>query len=382
MSVQRNEKEIVIWHEFDGPGDLSKNVLEEICNDFSNKYGVSIKPEVMSLKEMVERIDSIYITGEGPHMAFVPSDLSLLGKNALCSDVPGKLYKGIIPEKMLQTMNMNGRQFGLPVLGGNHLIMYYNKDILGKAPESWEELEEISGELLSEGFIPASTDVNQSYWLLPILSACGTWPVVDNDSEKLDYSKVKTAFSYIDYLMSKGVISSFNASYEMLDKFHSGDIAAIVNGEWVYDFISGNLGEKLGVCAIPSIKGMNSTPVTSSIGLMFPNNSLESDLRDYLLEFASLMISEECQIRWANGVNRIPLVPSALDKVEKTSTYNRKVVLEQMKAGYPLVPGNKTANTWNVLEFGIDLYWNKRVELDEVIVQMEERAKNLNKKYN
>lgn len=366
-------KEIVLWHEFDGPGDTSINTLEEICKLYSERNGITIRTEVMGLHELVDKIVSIENTGKSAQVCMVPSNMVELHRRGKYSKIQASVYGDLVPENLVKTMFIDGFQYGIPVIGGNHLILYYNKDILPDGISDWSQIEKLTGAIRAKGLIPASTDINQAYWLLPILSAFGGWPIKGEGIESLDVYAVKKAFDFLDSLLKKNTLESYNASYEMMDKFFAGEIGAIINGEWVYNYIAGHLKDKLGICGLPFINGVKPVTPTSSVGLIFPSNSLESEYGEHLKKFARFMLSEECQEKWANDAKRVPVSKAVANQVMENGSANRKAVIEQMKSSYTLLNDNKNASTWFVLEYAIDLYFNKGVKSEEIIGKLKER---------
>lgn len=366
-------KEIVLWHEFDGPGDTSINTLEEICKLYSERNGITVRTEVMSLHGLVDRIMDIKKTGKAAQVCMVPSNMVELQHEGNFSKVPASVYDDLVPENLQKTMFIEGAQYGVPVIGGNHLLLYYNKDILPDGISGWSEIEKLTSTLRSKGKIPISTDINQSFWLLPILSAFGGWPIKGEDIMGLDVNAVKKSFDFLDAMMKKNTLESYNASYEMMDKFFAGEIGAIINGEWVYSYINAHMKDKLGICGLPLVEGIKPVTTASAVGLIFPNHSLESEYSEHLKKFARFMLSEECQKKWANDAKRVPISTKVMKQVEKNSSVNRKAVIEQIKSSYTLLNDKKNALTWFVLEYGIDLYFNKGIKSEEIIEKLKKR---------
>lgn len=367
-------KEMVLWHEFDGPGDTSVDTLDEICKIYSERNGITIRTEVMGLAELVDKIMKVKKNGKSAQVCMVPSNMVELYHEGMYSKVQASVYEDLIPENIQKTMFIEGYQYGVPVIGGNHLLLYYNKDILPNGISDWSEIEKATGDLRAKGLIPISTDISQAYWLLPFLSVFGGWPIKGENIGDLDVNAVKKSFDFLDLMLKKKTLESYNASYEMMDKFFAGEIGAIINGEWVYNYIADHMKGKLGVCGLPLINGVKPVTPTSAVGLIFPNNSLESEYSEHLIKFARFMLSEECQEKWANSAKRVPVSTAVANQAEKTGSANRRAVIEQMKSSYTLFNDKKNASTWFVLEYVIDLYFNKGIKSKEIIGKLKERV--------
>jgi arabinogalactan oligomer/maltooligosaccharide transport system substrate-binding protein len=381
MSDSKIPNELILWHEFDGPGDVSINVIGKICDMYSERNHIRIKPVVKNIYEITRFLKRRNGNGnndrngvsEFPHMAFLPSDLVMYAYNGRFSVVPEQLYQGRIDENALSTMIYEGKQFGLPVLGGNHLLLYYNKDIFPSGISDWTELYKTVGELRSRSIIPISLDLYQMYWILPILSAFGAWPVEGIDPKNIKFDSLKEAFCFIDKMLDEGILGNCEASIEMLDKFFDGKIGAIIAGEWSYKYIMENMGNKAGICGIPDIAGKKCTVTSSTLGLMYMGSSLETEFKDYLLGFGEFMLSEECQELWMQEVDRIPLIKEVNKKLVQDALGGKKVVLEQLYESHPLKVSSTSEELWSTLELGKELFWYRSYEIDEAMDKMKER---------
>ena len=149
------QQRLVLWHEFDGKGDTSIEVLEERCAAFSALGMGEVIPEVMNIRELIERLARIRQGGEAPDIAFVPADMLYLQEQGCFSKVNSRHFAGVMEESQWQSMQLNGQQFGVPLLGGNHLVMFYNKAIYPQPPASWEELQEQAPALQAKGITPS-----------------------------------------------------------------------------------------------------------------------------------------------------------------------------------------------------------------------------------
>lgn len=378
MSVSKSSGELILWHEFDGPGDISINVIEKICKMYSERNNIRIKPIVKNIYEITRFLKDRNSGRDFPQMAFLPSDLVMHAYDGKFSVVPDDLYNGKISENALRTMSFDGKQFGLPVIGGNHLLLYYNKDIFPWGISDWKELWGTAGQLRSKEIIPISLDLEQLYWILPILSAFGAWPVEGLDPKNINFDSLKKAFCFITAMLNEGILRSCEASTEMPGKFFTGKIGAVIAGEWAYGYIMKNMGDKAGVCGIPAIEGSKCTAVSSTLGLMYMGHSLDTGFREHLLGFGRFMLDEECQTLWLREVDRIPLNVKISERLVRDASGGKKVVLEQLYGSHPLLASSTSENLWAVLELGKELYWHKSLGIDETVEKMKERIYLLN----
>lgn len=346
------EKEIRLWHEFDGPGDTSIEVLEDICRLYSERNGIRVVPEVMGIQELGKRLGEVAGTDLAPHVAFVPADMASYYVKGQYSQVPADFSVGLLDDEALATMQVHGLQYGLPALLGNHLVLYFNKEIFGEAPQSWEQFAAMMPELQAKKIIPVGADLEQSYWFIPFLTAFGGWPMKDGRPD-LIHDAMEQALQFVHTRLEQGHIVSLNGSTDLLEQFISGQVGAIICGEWNFYYLTQHMQEKLGVGRLPSILGKASVPMSSSIGMIFPNQALETELRDELRSFARFMLSEECQLKWANEVQRIPANPAALEQLTASSTPNRAEILALLQESRPMPIDALMIHNWVAMEEGL-----------------------------
>ncbi|WP_339189000.1 extracellular solute-binding protein [Paenibacillus sp. FSL P2-0121] len=350
--MEKNNKEVVVWHEFDGPGDTSIEVLEGICKLYTERFGVQITPQVMNITELTARLNQIKDTQQGPHLAMVPADMSSYVENGLYSEVPGGLFGDTLTEGALSTMQMNGVQYGIPVLRGNHLVVYYNPSIYPSAPTTWDVFEEAAERLSAQGIVPIGADLQQGYWFIPFLTAFGGW-LVQNGKPNIVTSEMKQALQFISDKMDQGVLVSLDGSTGLLEQFIDGKIGAIICGEWIYNHLDKHMNNRLAVCQLPSIEGRQSLSMSSSIGLIYPNHSLTSEEREDILSFTRFMLSDECQTMWTLGVQRIPAHEEVLNRLAASAAPNKKMILSLLDHSRPMPTYPFMIHVWEALNAGL-----------------------------
>ncbi|PZD96497.1 ABC transporter substrate-binding protein [Paenibacillus sambharensis] len=351
--MEENKTEIVLWHEFDGPGDTSIEVLEEICRLYSVRHGVQVTPEVMYITELTDRLNQIKETQQGPHLALVPADMASYAGNGLYSEVPAGMFADALTEDVLATMRLNGVQYGVPVLRGNHLVVYYNREIFANPPTAWEAFEEAAERLSALGIVPVAADLKQSFWMIPFLSAFGGWPV-EADKPNVVSPEVKQALHFIKDCMDRGVLASLDGSHALLEQFIDGKVGAIICGEWIYNHLDKHMGDQLAVCQLPVIEGRQALSMSSSIGLIYPNQSLSSEEREHILAFTHFMLSDECQTMWADQVQRIPAREEALNRLAASASPSKRMILSCLEHTRPMPIEPFMLHVWGALIAGLN----------------------------
>lgn len=352
MGAGRTNDELVIWHEFDGPGDTSVEVLEEIGRMYEERCGIRVRAEAMSIAELGHRLTRLPEDGTGPDMAMVPSDMANYWEAARLSEVDAAALDGVVQASALDTMRIGGRLFGVPVLMGNHLVLYVNKTHYPEVPQTWDELEREAVRLREAGIIPLGLDLGQAYNFIPFLTAFGGWPM-EGGRVSLDTEAVEQALAFLRRGLASGRIASLDGATTLLERFAEGRIGAIVTGEWIYNYLNRRLGDRLAVCAVPAIGGRPAVSMCSSIGLIFPCGSLSSPRGPALRAYAAFMLSDECQRLWAGRVQRIPASIAALERLESDGTANKRRLIEQLRASRPMPVSPYMIAGWVGMEEGL-----------------------------
>ncbi|MFD2334349.1 extracellular solute-binding protein [Cohnella sp. GCM10020058] len=352
MSAGRTVDELVIWHEFDGPGDTSVEVLEEIGRMYEERYGIRVRAEAMSIADLGRRLTRLPEDGTGPDMAMVPSDMANYWEAARLSEVDGAMLQDFVAPSSLDTMRIGGRLYGVPVLTGNHLVLYVNKTHYPEAPQTWEELEDGAVRLREAGIIPLGIDLGQAYSFIPFLTAFGGWPIADGRIS-LNTDAAEQALAFLRRGLASGKIASMDGATTLLERFAEGRIGAIVTGEWIYNYLSRRLGDELEVVAIPAIGGRPAVSMCSSIGLIFPCRSLSSPRGAALRAYAAFMLSDECQRLWVERVQRIPAASAALARIESRGSANKRQLIAQLRSSRPMPVSPYMIAGWVGMEEGL-----------------------------
>ena len=117
------ETDIIFWHK----ETEAKKFLEDLCADFGKKHQVSVKAEYIPVNHLKQALIKSSLGGRFPDTALVPSDFVGISSLIKLSEVPASLKNADIYENAYATIRRDGKIYGAPVLGGNHIMMYYNK---------------------------------------------------------------------------------------------------------------------------------------------------------------------------------------------------------------------------------------------------------------
>lgn len=333
-------KEIIIWHEMDGVGDSSLKFIESICHDLEKKENLKFKFVQMNIVPFLERLENLKEEEEKPDIIFIAQDMVSLEKANL-SEVSEK-FSHYMDIKTWDSMKYKGIQRGVPYLQGNHAVMFYNKKYFSQKPESWDDIKK-----LKKGNVcNFSMDLEVVYWLLPFIYSIYGAPIV-NGKVTITTENTKEVQKFLTNLIRQGILCSYSAISTMLEKFISGEIACMINGEWLYEYLNKEMGEDIGICELPKMGNMDMVGISSTVGIAFPENSLKGKKEKELEKFIHYMLSKEIQQKWLVEHKRIPVNKEVLDQMSQMEIDKNVITcFEQMKKNYFLVNEECINDLW------------------------------------
>ncbi len=337
-------KEIIIWHEMDGVGDSSLNFIESICRDLENKENLKFKFVQMNIVPFLEKLENLGQEKEKPDIIFIAQDMVTLEKANL-SEVPEK-YSHYMDTRIWDAMKYKGIQRGVPYLQGNHAVLFYNKKYFAQKPESWDDIKKLK----KENVCNFSMDLQVAYWLMPFIYSIYGEPIA-NGKVIITTENTKEVQKFLIDLIRQGTLCSYSAISTMLEKFVSGQIACMINGEWLYEYLNKEMGEDIGVCQLPKIENMDMVGISSTVGVAFPENSLQGEKKKELDTFINYMLSKEIQEKWLVSHKRIPVNKQVLAQMDKQEIdKNVTICYEQMKKNHFLVNEECINDLWHTGE--------------------------------
>ena len=337
--VEAKDK-IIIWHEMDTLGDLSLRHVEVVCKELKQDVGVGVDLIQKTFVDFIIGLQNLEEIEDKPDIVLIAQDMVNM-ETAKLSDVPEEFGNGM-EKGVWDSMKYKGVQKGIPYLQGNHALLFYNQQYFQEKPTTWEQICDIS----IEDVTPIAIDLEEKYWILPFL-----YTFSNNHKGKIDKVGEETTVRCIrEYLQSKKLISE-NANGSMLTRFLKGEIAAIINGEWKYQFLHEEMGENLGVAMLPSIESIHMIGTSGTFGMAFPNHSLGGAKKDLIYEFINKMSSDKVQQQWYQEYHRLPINQKMIEHMiqvgERSDMYD---VYRQMKANVNLVNEECMGEYWERCE--------------------------------
>ena len=246
-----------------------------------------------------------------PDMMILPNDY--LGLPIPFKPLPTQWFDEIQPLYMNSDL-LNSRR-GVPVIGGNQLLLYYNKNFVSEPITDFAQLIDTDFGLPT-GVSTIRWSVREPYWLQPFFSR-------DRSSffaaglPQLDRAEMWRALATYRRLID-GSNMDISCDYSCaFNDFLMGKTAYTVNGDWAMRELRAMLGNNLGVTSLPKMDGYDLHPYYGSQIFAVPSTSVLPPEKLLVIErFLAAMLSDSFQRQLWLRANLIPTKLGVVDSLE------------------------------------------------------------------
>ncbi|EIA20851.1 extracellular solute-binding protein [Listeria fleischmannii] len=337
-----------------------KKYMDAIKGDFEKENNAKIK---IVEKDMFEQLEALPLdgpAGTAPDVMMSAYDrIGGLGQQGHLAEV--KLgNKDAYDEKDKKQVTIDGKVYGAPAVIET-LVLYYNKDLLDKAPETFGDLENLSKDarfnFSSEkgkniGFLAKWTDFYFSYGLLAgyggyVFGDDGTNPKDIGLNNEGSVEGITYATKWFQDVWPKGMQDNKSADDFIQDQFVKGKTAAIIGGPWsAANYKEAKLN--YGVAKIPTLpNGKEYSPFGGGKGWVISNYSKEKELAQKFVDYAT---NEKNQTKFYDETNEVPANKAArtaaLDKNDELTN----AVIGQYENAQPMPNIPEMAEVWTGAE--------------------------------
>ena len=345
---------IVLWHTQDGEQAL---FLKTLVREFV-EANPQFRVEVEDIVEFTVSIHKAAKLGFLPDVLFAPGDTVSLYRDLRLSALPDHSINPEILEKSLATVRQNGKIYAGPVLGGNHLLLYWNKSLLKEPPQNLEGVR---------------WPLTDPYFFMPFAMQMKAF---DLQKSKLKWANLKLALQRYKSLDPTGTLSS--CLYQCVIKtFYDAQTPAIINGEWAFEDAVKRLGDNLQVAELPAFAKARLNSPGGTFSLMFPKEGLSGPKHLGLEALLSYFQSEQIQRRYLEVAKRIPVHRKVLARVSEARQGNGskfwdprfEKILELDQKSLPLLPETGLPYVWSGLGKGL-YFLHQNITNEDRILQV------------
>lgn len=337
-----------------------KDYINDIKGDFEKKNGVKV---VVKTKDALTTLDSLKLDGPAGKAADVmiaPFDrVAVLGKQGQLATV--KLADdGRYNDADKKNVTLKGKTYGEPVTIET-LVMYYNKDLIKKAPTSFKELEALSKDskfayendkTKNVAFLTQWTNFYNAYGLIKgyggyVFGDNGTNPKEIGLNNKGAVEGLTYISDWFKNVWPKGMMSASSNENFVTDQFTSGKTAVIIDGPWMaakYKKAKVNYG----VAALPTLDNGNKYQAFGGgKAWVISNYSKQKGLSQKWLDYVT---NKKNQTKFFKDTNEVPANEQARDAVAKGDNDLAKAVIAQYKDADPMPNIPEMAEVWTGAE--------------------------------
>ena len=354
---------IVVGHE--------NPAIHDIVKQFKVETGIAIDTRFFDnseLKvELLQRSESVTL----PDAAILPADF--LGLASLqYSEIPPQLLSEQTSPIFKQSAMIKGQFRSVPIIAGNHLLLFYNKRLVRDAASTWRELQQQAKQLPAD--VRAITwSYNEMYWLIPFITAMQSIPLSE-DTVQLDTSAMQQALAFYTSVAKQGLVDP-NCDYHCsISAFNAGQAAYLLSGDWSLGALRDALGEDLGVASLPMIADHPMRSYFSTHVLTFPGNALNGEKRPQLLRLIEYLQSELVQRLLWQKMQVLPVNTKLLRELDQIGNPRLHTLIEQLNQSIPLPTSEEMAIVWEAMGIGFRRYAAEIVTAEQATQLMQHLA--------
>lgn len=330
---------------------------------FSAQTGVKVTTAAFGSEDL--KVELLQRAGDNnlPDVVIVPADYIGL-EEIRYSEIPESLNFKNTDKTLIESLKIDGKQFGIPIIAGNHLVLYFNKNHIRQPGTSWETLLKQKNDL-SPGTSLIGWSYNEMYWFLPFLTAFGEPPLIGH-MINLDSPNMREAISFYWAFSQQNVIDE-SCDYQCtVDKFTQGKLAYMINGVWAHSLLEDVLKDDLGIALLPKVNGQVMRPYFSAHVMAFPNQSLTAKKSAILRKLASFFQSDETQWQIWNEMQSLPVNRIVHNEVFAQATDNEKAIFKQLEQSLPMPTTREMAIVWAAMGKGVSRFRAGILDLERV----------------
>ncbi|KGG80381.1 ABC transporter substrate-binding protein [Caloranaerobacter azorensis H53214] len=360
---------LIVW-ESEGPeSDWIKYVAEK----FKEKYGVEVTYEAVANTDARNKLATDGPAGVGADVFVAPHDHTgelVTSGLVQVNDVTADRVKNDFMKAAADGVTFEGQVYGYP-LAIETYALFYNKDLISKAPETFEEVIEFAKKYNNpeENKYALMWDVANAYFSHSFIAGNGGYVFGNGGTNKDDIGlNSDAAVEGAKFMVSLKEILPLNSAdtnYQIMDGlFSEGKAAMIINGPWAVKGYQ-EAGVNFGIAPLPKLPGGKYPASFSGIRSMFVSSYTKYPNAAKL--FAKFATSDEMLLKRFEITKQIPPVKSLMNE---DVIKNNEVVapfLAQAQYAVPMPSIPQMGVVWEPYGAAFASMWNDGVDPKEAL---------------
>lgn len=312
----------------------------------AERAGVTASIEFVDTVVLNETVMRRASANECPDAVIMSAD-NLARETLAFSPISRDLLSPALSERTLSLATINGEVRGIPVICGNHLMLYYNKSGAGKPITALED----STPPTSDGHRSIVWNHAVMYYFWPFILAYEGSPL-GTARLQMDHPNLARALeAYVATGRKLQLKTELDHNWS-IEAFVGGRAQCLIDGDWNLGALEARLGADLGIAPLPSSEGRPLQAVCSAFVLAFPNLNLSHEKQEALKRLALALQSQEFQIAVWKEMRAIPASEEVLRLVMASDDELIKRSLLGFNAAQPMPMDPRMPIVWETLEKG------------------------------
>ncbi|BDX07365.1 maltose ABC transporter substrate-binding protein MalE [Planctobacterium marinum] len=281
----------------------------------------------------------------------------------------------LVPEisaESLQTVSQNGNIVAVPIISGNHLVMYYNRSALEAPAKTMSELLQ-QRQTLPDNMRLISWSFNGMYFLIPFLSSFDALPI-QGERLRMGTPMMAKAIEYYWRLPERGLAQPTCSHDCYPQQFKEGKFAYVIDGVWNFQQYQQALRDDLGIALLPAINGQPMRPYFSAHVLAIIAKQYSKAQLQALQQFARFLQSVDAQKFMWDSARAIPSNNEALKGIVASSDDNTRMLIRQLQNANPIPNSPHMSVVWEAMSKGFNRYGAQLMSAEESAQLMQHLA--------
>jgi len=307
------QTDLTLWTA-EGEAEGAFQYVESLAAEYSE---ANPDVNITVVNKQVETLREDFLTsslaGGAPEILWTVADhVGPFTASGTIAPLDGLIDSSVYLPNALEAVTVDGTLWGVPASFGNHLMLYWNKDLVPEGPVNSDEMIAIAAENTDAANNKFGLVFNQteSFWLVPFLGGFGGSVFAeDGVTPTLDTEAMVGALQFMHDLKYADGVMPAEADYNVADGlFSQGDAAMIVNGDWALGTYAETFGDSLGLGPIPEIVGHEwPKPYTAGKFLMASSDALADEATAAVVaDFIQWATNKENQLKQVEELRRLP----------------------------------------------------------------------------
>lgn len=364
----------------------TQKAINDLNTKFHKKYPlVNVTVSQFNLEDMRKNFISTSVAGNGPDIILGPGDNIGVFQTANLiqpvENVVGKDFLNRFTKESVQAATYKGKVWETPDRISSGLFLIYNKKIVDKAPNTFEELQTLGKNLQDQKKVQYGLvfDEVEPYYSSAFMN-CFNAKFFDNvnaakPKPTLDSSAMKQWSEYLNKLHSSGLIPK-EADANMADNlFEEGKSAFVISGPWSFSTYK-KAGVDFGVATLPAVNGKLMKPLSSISGFTVSSNVKDANKKAAVAKFLDFMSSKSSQLALSDAHGKLPTNTDVLktDKYKTDPIYS--IQTEQFKKCLPMPIIPQMRAIWDAMRPVQQDMFSGKVSPNDAPAQMQKKAED------